>query len=142
MQAFQQLAKLFAVQCAACGHHTDEARGAGFGCGLECRLDPNDGRLRVCRAQGVDGSGSGGVAGHHQSLDGMLCNQVVGNGMRALQHVGIVTLAIGRMAVVGHIHKALPRHFCLQRAQHTQAAHTAVKDTNGLRAGGGRVQVL
>jgi hypothetical protein len=88
----------------------------------------------------MNGRCGGCVAGHDQRLDAVAGNQVISNDMRAPQHMGIITLAIGRVAVIGHIDKVLVGKFSLQRQQHAQAAHTAVKDTDGARAGGGSGQ--
>ena len=61
----------------------------------------------------------------------MVQQQVVGDGAGARQDMRIVALAVGRVALVAHIHKALVRQFGLQRLQHAQAAHAAVKHADG-----------
>ena len=71
------------------------------------------------------------LAGNYQRLDGVSGNQVVGNGAGALQHKPVIAFAVGGMAAVGHIDKALMGHFCVQGAQHGKAADTAVKHTDG-----------
>ena len=88
-------------------------------------------------AQGVYGRSRSRVASHHQPLDAMLGNQEVGNGVRALEHMVVIAVAIGRVPIVGHVDKALQRQLGLQRAQHAQAAYTAVKYAYGAHAGCG-----
>ena len=45
----------------------------------------------------------------------------------------VVAFTIGRVAVIRYINETLQRQFRLQGAQHAQATHTAVKDTDGAR---------
>jgi hypothetical protein len=78
----------------------------------------------------MNGRRRGRVAGYHQRLDGVALDQKVGNGMRTLQHMGVIALAIGRVAIVGQVHQRLQRHFRLQGAQHAQAPDATVKDAN------------
>ena len=57
--------------------------------------------------------------------------EVVGDGVGASDDVGIVALAIRRMPAVAHVQKMLLRQLGAQGAQHTQAAHAAVKNPDG-----------
>ena len=81
---------------------------------LERGLYADDGQLWVFLAQQVDGGGCGGVAGHHQGL-GAQTHQVVGEGASSADDMGRITFAVGCVAAVGHIHKALAWQLSAQR---------------------------
>ena len=61
----------------------------------------------------------------------MLGLQVMGNRMGALADKVLAFFAVGRVGVVGQVHKAFMWQFLLQSPQHTQAADAAVKHTDG-----------
>lgn len=119
VQGFEQRAKFGAAQRATGRHHAD-APGLAVGqCRFERRLHADDGQAWVLLAQHVNGGGGGGVAGHDQRLDAVLSAQVAGDGARTLDHVGVVTLAIGGVAAVRQVNKIFMGQLGAQGAQHT-----------------------
>jgi hypothetical protein len=96
--------------------------------GLSAGLQAHDRQRRVFCAQQVDGSRRGRVAGHHQRLDAVLGDQLPGHLARALDHIGIAALAIGRKGRIGEIHEAFVRQLGAQRGEHAEPADAAVEN--------------
>ena len=132
LHAGQQTRELVAGHGAAGGHHAHLASLAQGHGGFERGLYTYQRQLRMACAQLMYGGGGGGVAGHHQRLDLVLRQQMLGDGVCALTDVQIGFFAVRRVRVVGQVHKALVRQFFLQGLQHAQAADAAVKHANGV----------
>jgi hypothetical protein len=64
----------------------------------------------------MDSCGSCRVAGHYQRFNAMSFDKKVCDGMGATQHVGVIALAVRRMAIVCDVHKTFLRQFDLQGA--------------------------
>jgi len=90
----------------------------------------------VPAAQLVDRHGRGRVAGHHQSFDVVLRQQMLGNRMAALADEGFAFFAVGRVCVVSDVDKALVGQLFLQGLQHAQPANAAVKHADRTLVGG------
>ncbi len=80
-------------------------------------------------AQQVDGRGRGRVAGDHQRLYALV-PQMGGEGARAGDHMGLVPLAIGRVAAVGDVDEVVVRQLGAQRSEDAEAAYAAVKNAD------------
>ena len=127
----EQTRELVTGHGAARGDHANVACLAQGHRGFEGGFYPDQRQLWVLRAQFVDRRSGGGVAGHDQRLDLVMRQQIPGDGMRALTHVEIGFLAIGRVGVVGQVDKVFMGQGALQRLQHAQAPNATVKNANG-----------
>ena len=121
------------------GHHSHMMGLAGKRGRFDSRFHANDGQLRQAFAQQFHGRSGGSIAGNHENLDVVLLQQVFRNGQAALLHKRIAAcIAIGCIAAVGQIDKLLVRQLVAQCLQHAEAAHTAIKNTDGgVRSGHG-----
>ena len=112
-------------------HDADMAR-QGQRCGrLDGGLDADDGQSRVGFADGMHCLCCGGIAGHHQQLDGVGIDQVARDGQAALLDLFRAAFAVGRPGRVCQIDEILLRQQAQQLAQHAQPAHATVENANG-----------
>ncbi|CUJ46925.1 Uncharacterised protein [Achromobacter xylosoxidans] len=96
----------------------------------------DDRQVRMAGAEGGDGGGRGGVAGHHHGL-GPARHQVVGDGQRPLLDVLLRLLAVGHVGGVGHVQQVLVRQGLADGAQHAQSADAGVVYADGMGGGHG-----
>ena len=113
---------IFAVHCAWCGQHSDNAGFGQGGCGFDGRHRSNKWQL-ISFAQFFHRNRRGGVAGNHHHIGfdpGDQCAQHFDN---ALDQILFFPRAIGKARIVGRINQMRIGQLLCHRTGHGQAAH-------------------
>ena len=124
----QQLVKFFLPQGYLGGHHADAPTGEPVCRQLQRRLDAHYDEIGIFPAEDLNGGGSGGIAGDHQRLYGILLRQMPGGSKGKPAHILRRTAAIGGVGAIAIIHIPLPGHTAVQMPQHADAAYTGVEN--------------
>ena len=112
------------------GHDAHGAAGMAVAGQLQGGLDAHDDPVGIFRTQVGDGGGGGSVAGHHQCLAAVLHQKPPARSQGQRAHLLRGLFAIGGVGAVAEIVKPLLWHQPPQLPQHTDTAHTGVKNGN------------